>query len=129
MSSNYPVAPTSLLEAVHPLETPGGGRELISSTTETAISVQFPAKRGHLRRIEAICTISGTTPGNMSLRRKEGSAVFNIVEFPVTPVAGNRFTFEAPSPIPTEGAGDRFSIQFSVGTMGTWAFFINGFAW
>lgn len=123
----YPNAPTSILEAARPLITPGGA-VTIADAAEHDIS-SGPTVNSYLRRIEGVCTVAGTTAGTISLRRKNGGAVYLIFNEPVAPPIGTRRSFIFDSPIPADGEGAAFSLQFSVATLGTWVFYVNGFCW
>lgn len=109
------------------LLTPGGSVS-IAGAAETAISTADAARFGYLFLLDAICTAAGTTAGTWTLRRGTAGTIALVLQQPVAAAAvGTRYCWSFPVSWKTDAIGGVFTIQNSVATMGTWAWFVNGF--
>lgn len=108
------------------LETVGGSINVVAG--ETPLTVTKGNQYGYLTYLRADCFVAGTTAGSWYLRCEvAGAAVLLLgMGLPAAP-AGSSYCWPFPVPWKTTSRGGRFTIEPSVGTMGTWAFFCNGF--
>ena len=105
-----------------------GGVVSVAAAAETPITIANANRFGYLLHLEAICLVASTTPGNWELRVDTGVTTRLLLQQPVTAsVIGTRYCWAFPFPWKTTAQGDVFTIEPSVATMGTWAFFANGF--
>jgi hypothetical protein len=72
--------------------------------------------------------VAGTTQGNWTISDTSLGTNYPVLRQPFdTPSPGQDICFPFPHPWKTTSKGDVFTIQGSVGTMGTWRFIVNGF--
>lgn len=85
---------------------------------------------GYLQRLEAVCLATGIA-GNFQLQGVTGLGPtgpnLRTLAIPKTPVVGDRYVWEFPTPLTTTDRGGQFILQPIPSGMGTWFFIAEGF--
>lgn len=102
--------------------------QTVAAAVETILTVASAKEFGYLAYLRADCTVIGTTGGTWALRTAIGGTIMLLLQMPIpaAPV-GTSYCWPFPVPWKTVMAGDQFTLQPSVATMGTWVFICNGF--
>lgn len=106
-----------------------GGAVAVSGTTEQALTAVDGALvlKGTLFSLEAVCTVAATTGGNWILRGSTGGTALIILHNgSAASAVGTRIVWNFPVPWNVDNVLGIFTVQPSVGTLGTWQFTVNG---
>lgn len=109
-----------------PLFTISAGKDY-SGTGLTTLSQSGTGLYAYLTSLQAFCIAAGTTQGDWSLRDDTGTLFLKLRQPFDTPAPGASIIWPFEMPWKVSSPGDGFTLQGSVGTMGTWRFFCNGF--
>lgn len=99
----------------------------ISAAAETPITVASANEYSYLTYMRADCVQAGaSTAGYWSLRDGVGGTVILILYLPNVTL-GSSYCWPFPVPWKTAQPNARFTLEPSIGTMGTWQVIVNGF--
>lgn len=109
-----------------PLFTSGGGLDY-SGAALTSLTVSSVNYFAYMLYLQAWCITAGTTQGDWTIRDDVGATKVKLRQPFDTPSPGQELCWAFPHPWKTNTNNGNFTIQGSVGTMGTWRFIANGF--